>query len=74
MCVANVFWSFADFWIVVFNIGDFITPFVLQNVSGFNGAAIFRLLRIFRAVRAIRALRVLRTIRFVSVVYFSFQL
>ncbi|KAK2188636.1 hypothetical protein NP493_126g03046 [Ridgeia piscesae] len=59
-------WNNLDFWIVVFNIGDFITPFVLQNVSGFNGAAIFRLLRIFRAVRAIRALRVLRTIRFLS--------
>ncbi|KAI0235503.1 Cation channel sperm-associated protein 1 [Lamellibrachia satsuma] len=56
----------SDFWIVVFNIGDFVMPFVLQNVHGFNGAAIFRLLRIFRAVRAIRALRVLRTIRFLS--------
>ena len=56
-------WNVMDFLIVISNSADFVSPLVVQNLGGFNGAAIFRILRIFRAVRAIRALRVLRTIR-----------
>ncbi|XP_014676608.1 PREDICTED: cation channel sperm-associated protein 1-like [Priapulus caudatus] len=56
----------ADLTIVVANLVDFVMPLVIENIGGFNGAAIFRLLRIFRAIRALRALRVLRTIRFLN--------
>ncbi|CAH1792478.1 unnamed protein product [Owenia fusiformis] len=59
-------WNILDFSIVIFNCIDFILPLVLINVTGFNAAALFRLLRIFKAIRAVRALRVLRTIRFLS--------
>ena len=54
---------FADLFIVLFTMVDFLLPLIVQNVGSFDVAAIFRLLRMFRAIRALRALRVLRTIR-----------
>eukprot|EP00794_Sanderia_malayensis_P019790 gene19791-21730_t len=51
-----------DFIIVLCTTVDFLLPLIVQNVAGFDVAAIFRLLRMFRAIRALRALRVLRTI------------
>ncbi|XP_031554063.1 cation channel sperm-associated protein 1-like [Actinia tenebrosa] len=59
-------WNIMDGLIVLFTTIDFLLPLIVQNVSSFDVAAIFRLLRMFRAIRALRALRVLRTIRFLK--------
>lgn len=55
---------FLDFTIVITTTVDFLVPLIMQNVSSFDVAAIFRLLKLFRSIKALRALRVLRTVRY----------
>ena len=61
--MASIISFVIDFSIVITTTVDFLVPLIMQNVSTFDVAAIFRLLKLFRSIKALRALRVLRTVR-----------